>query len=300
MDKSRSDLDASESQDPVEKNSSAKQNDRSPGYERFFDMPFNAMPGQKHIPYGFATVAVGIVRAIVKCLFRYKVDNRQNFTELAKKTGVVAISNHTSFLDVVFIYLSLKPPIWPRFIARDSLFRNKPRILGWALARLGVFPIKRDSADRIAVKRASRFLKNKETVVIMPEGTRRNKSSMTPTLHAGAAFIARMGHAPILPMTVRDAENIKRKGERVRFPRVTIEFGNPLLVSDFDFLPKANRLDGCIWYAMRECFALSMRCDPQEVDMKVLFPEAEDYSKIFEAHPLPVHSSAEIALSLEG
>lgn len=299
MDSGKPDPHASATHSLGEGDLSVKQKDEMPGYTKFFDMPFNDVPGKKHIPRGFATVAVGIVRVIAKCLFRYEVDARQNFTDLAQKTGVVTISNHTSFLDVVFIYLSLKPPIWPRFIARESLFVGKPRILGWAFARLGVFPIKRDSADRVAIKRAARFLKDKETVVIMPEGTRRNKSNMVPTLHAGAAFIARMGHAPLLPMTVRNAENIKRKGERIRFPKVTIEFGNPILVSDFDFLPKESRLDGCIWYAMRECFALSMRCDPAEVDMKALFPEAEDFSQIFEEHPLPIHDPAEMALSLE-
>lgn len=278
---------------------SGKETKAPKGYERFFDMPMNDVPGQKHIPRGVATVVVGLVRAAMKCCFRYKVTNRQSLEELAGKTGVVVVCNHTSFMDVIFVYLSIKPPIWPRFIGRDSLFEGKPRIFGWLLARLGVFPIKRDSADKTAIKRASRFLKNKETVAIMPEGTRRGKSNMTPTLHGGAAFIARMGHAPILPMTVRDAENIKKKGERVRFPHVTTEYGNPILVSDFDFLPKDKRLDGCIWYAMRECFALSRKCAPNEVDMKALFPEAEDFSGIFEEHPIPVHTSAEIAASLE-
>lgn len=288
---------SSPSEDASRKPSKASEKPR--GYERFWDMPLNNVQDQKHIPRGFAMIIVGIVRGLAKCLFRYSADNRQSLLNLAGKTGVVVISNHTSFLDVVFVYLSIKPPVWPRFVGRDSLFVGKPRIFGWALARLGVFPVKRDSADRKAIKRAARFLKDKEIVAIMPEGTRRGKSNMVPTLHGGAALIARMGHAPILPMTVRDAENVKKKGERIRFPKITTEFGNPIVVSDFEFLPKDKRLDGCIWYAMRECFALSRRCAPEEVDMKELFPEAEDFSHVFKEHPIPEHSSIELAEKLE-
>ena len=110
------------------------------------------------------------------------------------------------------------------------------------------------------------MLKSNEIVGIMPEGTRRGKSDRTPELHSGAAFIAKMGHAPILPMTVRNAEHVKHKGERFRFPKITIEYGNPVLVEDFDFLPKEDRLDGCSWYAMRECFALSLNVPREQVE----------------------------------
>ena len=55
------------------------------------------------------------------------------------------------------------------------------------------------------------MLKGNQLVGILPEGTRRGKGSKTPEIHSGAAFIAKMGKAPILPMCVREAENVKRK-----------------------------------------------------------------------------------------
>lgn len=256
------------------------------GYERFWDMPFGSKGKKDSIPMGFARVAVGLVRALVTPLFRFQVRNREELARLHEETGVVVVSNHTSFLDVVFLYLAVRPAAWPRFIARDTLFLGKPRILGWALARLGVFPIKRDSADRVAIKRAARYLKDREVIVIMPEGTRRGKSNRPPELYGGAALIARMGHAPILPATIRNAELIKQKGKLIHFPKVSAAFGEPITVDQFDFLPKEERLDGCIWYAMRECFALSRRCAPEEVDMEALFPGSKDYSAIFEEHPI--------------
>ena len=139
------------------------------------------------------------------------------------------------------------------------------------------------------------MLKNDEIVGILPEGTRRGKTDRVPSIHAGVSVIARMAKVPILPMTVRNAEYVKQKGKFFRFPKITIEYGNPLLVEDFDFLPKEDRLDGCSWYAMRECFALYYRCAPEDVDMAALFPETRDYAPVFAEHPIPRHTSEELA-----
>ena len=81
-----------------------------------------------------------------------------------------------------------------------------------------------------------------------------------------------------IKITSLEAENVKRKGERMHFPKITVEYGKPLVVSDFDFLPKEDRLDGCSWYAMRECYALRDDVNREDVDMKALFPEARDFS----------------------
>lgn len=152
------------------------------------------------------------------------------------------ISNHTSYLDVFCQYLCVRLKQYPRFIARDTLFNNK--LLGFFLTRCGAFPIQRDSADRIAIKRAAKLLKEGDVVGIMPEGTRRYKSGRKPTLHAGAAFIARLGgNVPILPATTINAEKVKQKGKCLRFPKITVEFGNPILLSDFEFIDKEDRLE---------------------------------------------------------
>ena len=230
-------------------------------------------------------------------IFRLGHKNRENLRMFQGKTGVVVISNHTSFLDVFCQYLCIRLKQWPRFLARETLYNHKA--LGFILSRCGAIPIKRDSADRTALKRAAYLLKNKEIVGIMPEGTRRGKSGKKPTLHAGAACIARMGgNVPILPATTINAEKVKQKGKFVRFPKITVAFGNPILLSDFDFLPKEERLEGCTWFAMRESFSMFYGCKPEDVDMANLFPETKDYTKIFEEHPIPHHTSEEIVKGL--
>lgn len=269
-------------------------------FEGFFDRPFGVdeyATGEKRFSRAAARVIVSVVCGITKVLYRYHVNGRENLYQLAEKSGVIVISNHTSYLDVVFMYLAIRPKLWPRFLARDTLFEVSP-ILGWIFAHVGAIPIKRDSADRTAVKRAARMLKNGEVVGIMPEGTRRDKGNVEPHVHGGAALIARMGKAPILPMAVRNVDKVKRKGERLRFPKITVEFGDPVLLSDFDFLPKEDRLDGCVWYALRECFALFQGLRPEEVDMVALFPDDKDFTDTFAAHPVPRRTSAEVAAML--
>ena len=268
--------------------------EKAPRYERIFDMPMQKVPGVKRAPRWFARIAEGVLFVGFKVLFRYRVDNREGFDELADGQGVVVVANHTSFLDTICIYLSILPHHLPRFIGRDKLFSNGHGALGWILAHVGVIPIARDTADRAAIKRAAKLLKMNEIIVIFPEGTRRGKGNIEPELHGGAALIARMGKAPLIPITVRNAEKVKQKGKMVRFPKITMEFGEPVAVSDFDFLPKDQRLEGCTWYVMRDCFALSRKVPREQVDMTELFPECRDYSEAFAEHPIhPVQETQE-------
>ena len=255
--------------------------------EQMWDRPLGGTSTEKQIPHWFGNIAWAVVGFLCKVLFRYRVDGRETLRAFKGRGGAVVVCNHTSFFDVVFMYLAARPSQWVRLMGRETLFDNAGGLVGQILTRAGAFPVKRDSADRTAIKRATRMLRDGELVGILPEGTRRGKGSQTPEIHAGAAFIAKMGKAPILPMTVREVERIKQKGRFVRFPKVTVEYGSPLVVGDFDFLPKADRLEACAWYAMRECFALSRRCAPEDVDMRELFPDGRDFSAEFAAHPVP-------------
>lgn len=249
--------------------------------EQMWDMPLGGNSEGKQIPHWCGNILWAVIGAVCKILFRYRVDGRENIRNLQGKTGCVIVGNHTSYLDVVFFFLAVRTKQWIRLMGRDSLFDTCGGLGGQILTRVGAFPVKRGSADRTSVKRAVAMLKRGEVVGIYPEGTRRGKGSQKPELHSGGAFIARMGKAPLVPATVRDAEKVKVKGKFFRFPKVTIEFGEPIEVSEFDFLSKEDRLDGCTWYVMRECYALSRRCAPEEVDMRELFPDGRDFTDVF-------------------
>ncbi len=263
-------------------------------YEKMWDMPLGGTSTDRQIPHWFGNLAFAVVGAICKVCFRYRVDNRENLRAFDGKSGVLVVCNHTSFLDVAFVYLAARPKQWVRLIGRESLFSAGGGLLGQVLSRVGAFPIKRDAADRKALKRAARDLKSGEAVGIFPEGTRRGKSGIQPKLHSGAAFIAKMGKAPLLPMTVRGADLVKQKGKLIRFPKITVEYGSPVLLSDFQALPKDELLEGCTWYVMRECFAMFYNIAPEDVDMAGLFPDAKDYSQFFLENPVPRRTSKQL------
>ena len=262
--------------------------------QQMWDRPLGGTQKKGQIPHWAGLILFGVLAFLCKVLFRYRVDNLESLRGFKGKSGVVVVGNHTSYLDVVFMFIAAMPGQWTRFMGRDTLFEKGHGLLGWTISRVGAFPVKRDSADRSAVKRAARMLKDDEVVGIMPEGTRRGKGSKTPEIHAGAALVAKMGAAPLLPMTVRNVEKVKQKGQRVRFPKVTVEYGCPVLLSDFDFLPKAERMEACSWYVMRECFALFQQKAPEEVAMAELFPDSKDYAAVLAEHPVPRRTTAEV------
>lgn len=269
-------------------------------YEELFDLPLQAEAGQRRVPHWFSNLVTVVLGAVARIAFRLEPQHIERLRAFQGRSGVLVTANHTSFLDVVMLFLVIRPKQWIRFMARDSLFANAGGLLGYLMARLGAFPVARDSADRTSIKRAATMLKRGEIVGIMPEGTRRGKSGTEPKIHAGAAFVARMGKAPIVPATVRNAEKVKQKGKFLRFPKITVDFGNPVLLSDFDFVDKKDRLDAASWYVMRESFALFQNVAREQVDMVALFPTGRDFTALFAAHPLPERSVEQVLGLIDG
>ena len=266
--------------------------------EQMWDRPLGGNAPGKQVPHWFGNGAYFLVAFLFKIAFRYSVKNRASLRALNGETGAVIVCNHTSYLDVCMIYLAARLKQWVRLMGRESLFKKAHGLLGQVLSRAGAFPVKRDSADRLAIKRATRDLKNGEYVGILPEGTRRNKGNKVPSVHGGAALIARMANVPILPMTVRGIEKVKQKGQRIHFPKVTVVYGDPIVVDDFEFIDKEQRLDAITWYAMRECFALFYDIPADQVNMVELFPDGADFTELFASHSIPHHASEELVAEL--
>lgn len=249
--------------------------------EEMFDRPIGGENKENEIPHWCGNILWILVTLVQKIITRYRVHGIENVRNLQGVSGGVVAATHHSFLDVSFIWCAIRPTQWGRMMARDTLFK-KNRLIAQLMARCAAFPVTRDSADRTAIKRAAGMLRNKEIVCIFPEGTRRGKTDTPPTLHAGAALIARTGKAPLIPACARNSDKVKEKGRLFfRWPTVHVFFGKPVFVKWFDFLPKEERLEACVWYVMRESFALQEGCAPEDVDMAALFPDSKDYAPVF-------------------
>lgn len=269
-------------------------------FERFFDMKMQGHAKEPQMPLFWAKLLGAVVGALCKILFRYTIKNQAIVNGfVGKQSGAVLVAPHVSYLDVVMMWESVRPQQFCRLIARDSLFTVAGGVLGFFIARCGAIPIQRNTSDRLAIKRATRCLKGGELVGIFPEGTRRGKGNVDPALHGGAAMIARLGKAPLIPVGFTNIDQVKQKNKRVRFPKITIVFGEPVAVSSFDFLPKEDRLDACSWYVLREAFALSRQCRPEEVDMTELFPASKDFAPLFAEHPIPRVDVAALPQAIE-
>jgi 1-acyl-sn-glycerol-3-phosphate acyltransferase len=154
--------------------------------------------------------------------FRLRARGRDNLPE----SGFVLAANHTSNLDPWPLGL----PLWPRrqlrFMAKSELF--KPG-LAQILHGAGAFPVRRGEGDVEAIKRAVELVRSGEIVVMFPEGTRREKGlrkKYEARPHTGAARIALMGGAPLVPAAIKGTDRISRLGP------LQIAYGQPVRLDD--------------------------------------------------------------------
>ena len=93
-------------------------------YEKMWDMPLGGTSDEKQVPHWAGNLIWGFLAFVFKICFRYRVDHRESLRGFKDKTGVVVVGNHTSFLDVAFMYLAGRPSQWVRFLGRENLFGN--------------------------------------------------------------------------------------------------------------------------------------------------------------------------------
>ncbi|MFZ5597695.1 MAG: lysophospholipid acyltransferase family protein [Bacillota bacterium] len=161
--------------------------------------------------YGFAWWVCRIYLLLVR---RMKITGVEN---VPLQGGLVLISNHVSYWDPVIIGCALPRKRHIYFMAKQELF--KIPLLGRLINKLGAFPVKRDGADRSAIRTALEHLAEGRVVGIFPEGTR-SKTGDIQEPHMGAAMLSIKGSVPVLPVAVI--------GSRGFLGKVNIVFGRPL------------------------------------------------------------------------
>lgn len=137
--------------------------------------------------------------------------------------GVLITPNHISDADPPTVALALPRPCW--FMAHEELFQISG--LGTLMRWLHTFPVKRNSADRSALRRAEELLKQGEAVMIFPEG-KLSADGKLQRLHPGALLIARMTGVPIVPTIVIGTNLVIPYGQLYPRPakqRTIVRFG---------------------------------------------------------------------------
>ena len=139
----------------------------------------------------------------------------------------VVVSNHPSTLDIFTHITAL--PVSIRFLTKTELFRIP--VFGRVLKVLGLPRIDRKNASANFEKineSISKVIKNKNSIMIFPEGKRSNQKDLLP-FKKGAAYISKDFKLPIIPVVTHNAHNLMRKGEVwLRSGEITIEILNPI------------------------------------------------------------------------
>lgn len=137
--------------------------------------------------------------------------------------------NHIDYRDPMIIGSFI--PGFVRFMAKKELFDN--RFYAWFFRSCGGFPVDRFGNDIGAVKTAIRLLKNGDSVLMFPEGTR--NPGLTPLqAKPGVAMIAYKAGVPIQPITVDSTFRCFSKVRVIFHPLVTLKFEDKPTVTDYE------------------------------------------------------------------
>jgi 1-acyl-sn-glycerol-3-phosphate acyltransferase len=138
-------------------------------------------------------------------------------------TGPLVLApNHFSQMDHFFVGVYLKRKI--RFMAKSQMFG--PPVLTYIYKHGGVFPVRRGHHDEEAIETARLLVEQGEMLLVYAEGGR-SRSGQLGDPKPGIGRIALETGAPIVPVCIHGSERV-RGWKRLRFPKVTVEFAEPL------------------------------------------------------------------------
>jgi 1-acyl-sn-glycerol-3-phosphate acyltransferase len=149
--------------------------------------------------------------------------------------GVMLVSNHASFLDVLFLGVGSERPL--NYVARSTLFNP---VLGPLIRSVGAFPIQREGMGASGMKETLRRLRAGGVVTLFPEGTR-TEDGEVQELKPGIALLASRAGVPVVPAGIAGTFRSWPKGRLLPIPRpIRIHYGPPILPSDLEGLDPAS------------------------------------------------------------
>jgi 1-acyl-sn-glycerol-3-phosphate acyltransferase len=145
-----------------------------------------------------------------------------DFKNVPKDGPVLLAPNHFSQMDHFFTGLYLRRQV--RFMAKSQLFG--PPVLTYIYKHGGVFPIRRGHHDEEAFKTAFTILDQGGMLLVYAEGGR-SRSGELGEVKPGIGRIALESGVPVVPVAIHGSAAVRR-WKRFRFPKVTVQYGEPL------------------------------------------------------------------------
>jgi 1-acyl-sn-glycerol-3-phosphate acyltransferase len=167
-------------------------------------------------------VRLGLWLSGIKC----RVEGRENI--LLDRAAVYAV-NHTSNVEPPILFAALSD-LFPRLRILYKAELRKLPVLTRAFDLAGFVPLDRGNREQSlpAIERAAQALRDGNSFLIFPEGTRSRTGELLP-FKKGGFIMAIHGQAPVVPVAIAGARSAMRKGSPIIYPvDVLVRFGEPV------------------------------------------------------------------------
>jgi 1-acyl-sn-glycerol-3-phosphate acyltransferase len=153
--------------------------------------------------------------------FLARVDNVEGVENFPMEGPAIVVINHIAFVDPVVVLAVLPRNVVP--LAKIEVYRVPLfGIFPWLWQ---VIPVRRETIDRQALRKALAVLRAGEVLLMAPEGTR---SPSMGRAKEGLAFLAYRTGATIVPVAVDGTKGFPTLNpERLRAPGAVIRIGKP-------------------------------------------------------------------------
>ncbi len=130
--------------------------------------------------------------------------------------------NHFSNIDHFFMGQATRRKV--QFMAKSQIFKGP---MTYIYSHGGVFPVRRGRRDERSFEIVHAIMGRDGTVCVYCEGGRSRTGKLAESAKPGIGRIALETGAPVVPVGIAGSEGT-RNWKRLRFPRVTVKYGEPL------------------------------------------------------------------------
>jgi 1-acyl-sn-glycerol-3-phosphate acyltransferase len=192
----------------------------------------------------YAAGQIGVRLGLFLSGIRYTVSGAEH---IRRQPASVYAVNHASNVEPPVLFLALKT-LFPRLRILYKAELRKLPILTRAFDVAGFIPLERGNRDQSlpAIERAAEALRDGNSFLIFPEGTRSRTGELLP-FKKGGFVMALKAQAPVVPVAIKGARAAMRKGSPwIRPVLIRASFGEPiptagLRIDDRDQLVAAVR-----------------------------------------------------------
>jgi 1-acyl-sn-glycerol-3-phosphate acyltransferase len=174
----------------------------------------------------YAAGDIGVRLGLFLSGIRYTVSGAEH---IRRQPASVYAVNHASNVEPPVLFLTLSP-LFPRLRILYKAELRKLPILTRAFDLAGFIPLERGNRDQSipAIERAAEALRQGNSFLIFPEGTRSRTGELLP-FKKGGFVMALKAQAPIVPVAIKGARAAMRKGSPWIQPvTIQVSFGEPI------------------------------------------------------------------------